>query len=250
MIGGTNKNQVTGALENTLIGNDNVMTYGERGCKMIGKSLIDNDKDVCRIYLGTFNKAQTSTTSHPLSYGLTIGAGIANNNRRNALEIFTSASTSEFHIPSPFKLSLNTLGTVANEITPALSTPASADDMTLATKAYVDGHTIGISVNREETLASSAGVNISVGNSVNLETDFSITIPSWAKQIELGIVNSGGFTEYLTIDATDDDTYASVSGAGTIDVYDYNHTTKDFTFTSGGTSMRISSLRVKGVQNI
>ena len=207
---------------------------------MIGQQLETTSKGPMFV-IGQFNNDTISLSNAKFI----LACGAAAGSRKNAIEINTS-DCKILH-----NLQLATDSTAVNAIVaPADPSNPTADEQTLATKAYVDGHTIGISVNREETLASSANVNISTGNSANLETDFSITIPSWAKQLELGLVNSGGFTEYLTIDATDDDSYASVSGAGTIDVYDYDHTTKDFTFTSGGSSIRISSIRAKGVQNI
>lgn len=256
ILGGSNSNTPRGTTPQKatiIIGNDNVMNQSGRGNKMFGSGLKDDTTSYQRIYLGTFN-APATTAPHYFNYGgFTLGAGKNDTTRYNAMEIFTGAfagGNNEVHIPSPFFFSLNTLGNKANEIVAPLSNPASTDDQTLATKAYVDGHTIGITVPRAEVLLTGQSTTVSNGGSISLETDLSLTLPTWTKQLRLGIHNSGGYVEYLLIDNVSAHSYVSVTGAGTVDVYSYDPATTTFTFVSGGTSMSIVSVRVEGTASI
>lgn len=95
-------------------------------------------------FLGSWNAPMHSIANTERTYGIVIGAGSTTTARRNALEIFSDGlnvgKLNLVHIPSPFYFSLNNHnnGAFVNQITDPLSNPASADDQTLATKAYVD----------------------------------------------------------------------------------------------------------------
>lgn len=169
-----------------------------------------------------------------------VGCG-KNNNRKTALEI----NNTECKILNNLQLASDT--THVNAITPPQDPDnVTADDMTLVTKSY----TRGITVPRAEILLTGQSTSLVVGQAVNLVTDLSLTIPTWAKQIRFGIHNSGGYVEYLLVDNISSHSYVSVTGAGTVDVYNYNPSTNDFSFVSGGSSMSIVSVRAEGTTTI
>ena len=145
---------------------------------------------------------------------------------------------------STYSFTLNNV--TVTDITAPTETPPSSDDQTLVTVSYRRNLPVQLSNdlvnNQSTTLAKEA--------SINLETGFSISLPEWTELIKLGITNSGGYMDYVTMAADVNKSYVSVTGAGTIDVYSYNASTKDFTFVSGGDSIRILSLRVEGKTTI
>ena len=145
---------------------------------------------------------------------------------------------------STYSFTLNNV--TVTDITAPTETPPSSDDQTLVTVSYRRNLPVQLSNdlvnNQSTTLAKEA--------SINLETGFSITLPEWTELIKLGITNSGGYMDYITMAADVNKSYVSVTGAGTIDVYSYNASTKAFTFVSGGDSIRILSLRVEGKTTI
>lgn len=260
IMGGSNSsvpNGSTQAREQIIIGHNNKCTKALRGTKMFGKGLGDYSSAKTQMtILGCWNAPMDNIANTEQTFGFIIGAGSKDTVRRNALEIFSDGLNASklnlVHIPSPFYFSLNnhSNGAFVNQIVDPLSTPASVDDQTLATKAYVDGHTLGITVPRADILLTGQSTSLVVGQAISLETDLSLTIPSWAKQIRLGIHNSGGYVEYLFVDNINSHSYVSVTGAGTIDVYSYDPTTTTFTFVSGGSSMSIVSVRAEGTASI
>lgn len=145
---------------------------------------------------------------------------------------------------STYSLTLN--NTTVTNIAAPTEDPPSSDDQTLITVSYRRGLPVKLSndlVNNQSTMVAKEA-------SVNLESGFSITLPEWTELIKLGITNSGGYMDYVTMAADVNKNYVSVTGAGTIDVYSYNASTKDFTFVSGGDSIRILSIRVEGKTTI
>lgn len=145
---------------------------------------------------------------------------------------------------STYSLTLN--NTTVTNITAPTEDPPSSDDQTLVTVSYRRGLPAKLCndlVNNQSTTVVKEG-------SVNLESGFSITLPEWTELITMGITNSGGYMDYVTMAADVNKSYVSVTGAGTIDVYSYNASTKDFTFVSGGDSIRILSIRVEGKTTI
>lgn len=145
---------------------------------------------------------------------------------------------------STYSLTLNDI--TVTDITYPTEDPPSYEDQTLVTMSYRRGLPVKLCndlVNNQSTTVAKEG-------SVNLESGFSITLPEWTELIMLGITNSGGYMDYVTMAADVNKSYVSVTGAGTIDVYSYNASTKDFTFVSGGDSIRILSLRVEGKTTI
>lgn len=260
ILGGSNSTvprASTQPREQIIIGNDNKCTYALRGTRMFGKGLQDDlNAKVQTTYLGCWNAPMDNIANTERTYGIVVGAGSTTTARRNALEIFSdglnAGKLNLVHIPSPFYFSLNnhSNGAFVNQITDPLSNPASTDDKTLATKAYVDSHILGITVPRADVLLTGQSTTVSNGGSISLETDLSLTLPTWTKQLRLGIHNSGGYVEYLLIDNVSAHSYVSVTGAGTVDVYSYDPTTTTFTFVSGGTSMSIVSVRAEGTASI
>lgn len=145
---------------------------------------------------------------------------------------------------STYSLTLNNV--TVTDITAPTEDPASSDDQTLVTVSYRRG----LPVQLTNDLVNNQSTTVAKEGSINLETDFSITLPEWTELIKLGITNSGGYMDYVTMAADVNKSYVSVTGAGTIDVYSYNASTKVFTFVSGGDSIRILSLRVEGKTTI
>lgn len=145
---------------------------------------------------------------------------------------------------STYSLTLNNV--TVTDITAPTEDPPSSDDQTLVTVSYRRNLPVQLS----NDLVNNQSTTVAKEASVNLETDFSITLPEWTELIKLGITNSGGYMDYVTMAADVNKSYVSVTGAGTIDVYSYNASTKDFTFVSGGDSIRILSLRVEGKTTI
>lgn len=162
----------------------------------------------------------------------------------NPLSISGGGGGSGGEAISTYSLTLN--NTTVTNIAAPTEDPPSSDDQTLITVSYRRGLPVKLSndlVNNQSTTVAKEG-------SVNLESGFSITLPEWTELIKLGITNSGGYMDYVTMAADVNKNYVSVTGAGTIDVYSYNASTKDFTFVSGGDSIRILSLRVEGKTTI
>lgn len=145
---------------------------------------------------------------------------------------------------STYSLTLNNV--TVTDITAPTEDPPSSDDQTLVTVSYRRG----LPVKLCDDLVNNQSTTVAKEASVNLETDFSITLPEWTELIKLGITNSGGYMDYVTMAADVNKSYVSVTGAETIDVYSYNASTKVFTFVSGGDSIRILSLRVEGKTTI
>lgn len=146
---------------------------------------------------------------------------------------------------STYSLTLNNV--TVTDITAPTETPPSSDDQTLVTVSYRRN----LPVQLTNDLVNNQSTSVAKEGSINLETDFSITLPEWTELIKLGITNSGGYMDYITMAADVNKSYVSVTGAGNIDVYSYNASTKVFTFVSGGgDSIRILSLRVEGKTTI
>lgn len=220
-----------------MIGTDNnSSTYD--GSRLIGDRLNAYAKD--QFIFGRCNAIPTLANTNFI-----FGCGTNNTNRANFLE----ANNTSCKILNNLQLATDT--TEVNAIVPPSdpSNPTTAEQ-TLATKAYVDGHSLGITVPRAEVLLTGQSTTVANGASISLETDLSLTLPSWTKQIRLGIHNSGGYVEYLLVDNINAHSYVSVTGAGTIDEYSYDPATTTFTFVSGGTSMSIVSVRAEGTASI
>lgn len=145
---------------------------------------------------------------------------------------------------STYSLTLNNV--TVTDITAPTEDPATSDDQTLVTKSYRRG----LPVKLCNDLVNNQSTTVAKEATVNLESGFSITLPEWTELITMGITNSGGYMDYVTMAADVNKSYVSVTGAGTVDVYSYNASTKDFTFVSGGDSIRILSIRVEGKSTI
>lgn len=207
---------------------------------MIGQQLETTSKGPMFV-VGQFNNDTLSLSNAKLI----LACGATTSSRKNAIEINTS-DCKILH-----KLQLASDSTAVNAIVaPSDPSNPTTDEQTLATKAYVDSHSLSITVPRAEVLLTGQSTTVANGASISLETDLSLTLPSWTKQIRLGIHNSGGYVEYLLVDNISAHSYVSVTGAGTIDEYSYDPATTTFTFVSGGTSMSIVSVRAEGTANI
>ena len=195
------------------------------------------------LILGKYNERELHLEGNDVV--VVVGCGKNTNNKKTALEI----NNTECKILN--NLQLATDSTAVNAITPPQDPDnVTEDEQTLATKAYVNSHTLGITVPRADVLLTGQSTSLVVGQDINLTTDLSLTIPSWTKQIRLGIHNSGGYVEYLLVDNINAHDYVSVTGAGTNDVYNYNPATTTFSFVSGGASMSIVSVRAEGTASI
>lgn len=137
-------------------------------------------------------------------------------------------------------LTLN--GITVNNITAPTSDPPSVDDQTLITKSYKRG----LPIELLDDIVNYQSKLIKPGTSVNLETDFSVTFPSWAKLIRICILNSGGYKDYITMDISNDDKYTSVTGPGSVDTFKYTASTKNLQYFSGGGNIYLFAIRAEG----
>lgn len=194
-----------------MIGTDNNSSTFS-GARLIGDRLNASGAD--QFIFGRCNANPTLANANFI-----FGCGTNNTNRANFLE----ASRNSCKICN--NLQLATDATEVNAIVPP-SDPnnVTADDQTLATKAYVDGHTLGITVKRSEVLVSGQSELITPGAYLPLETTFNITIPSWATTLVLGlnrVVNGGDYFTYLTIDLSTSRRYSG-SLEDTSDIIHYD----------------------------
>ena len=223
----------------------------------VGRGLnVDYQNLKQKVVLGTYNAQTASLSSENGKLQTIIGGGDSLGHLHNAMEIYYALNGSYSScVVFPEQIALSNYTTANKAYVNAIVPPTdpnnvSVDEKTLATKAYVDSHTLGITVPRAEVLLTGQSTTVANGASVSLETDLSLTLPDWTKQIRLGIHNSGGYVEYLLVDNVSAHSYVSVTGAGTIDVYSYDPATTTFTFVSGGTSMSIVSVRAEGTSSI
>lgn len=195
---------------------------------------------------GTNNNACLYGTYNNTSSGLNgtvvaIGVGTSNLDRKNAMVM------SKDVVKVINDLELRSDHTQVNAITPYVDPDnPTADDQTLVTKSYRRN----LPVQLTNDLVNNQSTSIANGATINLETGFSITFPTWTELIKIGITNSGGYMDYITMAADVNKSYLSVTGAGTVDEFSYNASTKDFTFVSGGTSASILSIRAEGKTTI
>lgn len=233
----------------TALGHDNLIVDGGAFGSFLDNTAGSSTNGNRISYLvGTANNTTLLFPERSKNYpaALVVGSG-AIYKPENAIECYHNygvANNSLVAFPTSVCLSNKV---IVNAITPPQDpNNVTADDQTLVTKSYVKG----ITVPRSEILLTGQSTTVANGGSVSLETDLSLTLPTWAKQIRMGIHNSGGYVEYLLIDNINAHSYVSVTGAGTIDVYSYDPATTTFTYVSGGASMSIVSIRAEGTTTI
>lgn len=125
---------------------------------------------------------------------LVIGAG-TRVQRENAIECYNNHSVAGYSLVAfPTSISLSNK-VIVNAITPALSNPASADDQTLATKAYVDSQIPSLSdySKSREILASAFSFSSST------PTASLTTPPAWCRVLQITVRVDGQNT---TVNAT------------------------------------------------
>lgn len=190
------------------------------------------------VVLGRGSNTNINVPSTKSSLGAAITGGGSTNFNIECYPTYTKLNL-------PIELQSDT--TQVNAITPYIDPDnPTADDLTLVTKSYRRG----LPAQLTNDLVNNQSTSIANGATINLETGFSITFPTWTELIKIGITNSGGYMDYITMAADVNKSYVSVTGAGTIDVYSYNASTKDFTFVSGGSSASILSIRAEGKTTI
>lgn len=234
-VGYSNENRTSSSV---VVGLECMATTGSNWM-MYGGALkpYNNTPTGGKTIYGLLNNATTSITKPKV----VVGVGNSNADRKNAIEM----NYSDTKILTNFQLASDT--TAVNAITPYIDpNNPTTDDKTLVTKSYRRN----LPAQLTDDLVNNQSTSIAVGATLNLESGFSITFPAWTELIKIGITNSGGYMDYITMAADVNKNYASVTGAGTIDVYSYNVTTKDFTFVSGGSSASILSIRAEGKTTI
>ena len=156
---------------------------------------LDHKSDV--IIYGIYN--QTSNYCKLTNPKVVIGAGTGYNylDAKNAIEI----NNTDCKIINNLQLNADT--TAVNAITPpADPSNPTADEKTLATKAYVASQVPslaaleGITFKRSETAVSGQLTALTPETAYDLESTFSITIPSWASHMYIGYDINGtqGYT--------------------------------------------------------
>lgn len=153
-IGSNNtENSGSGVTENIMIGSFNTMTnFGDERIAIGTNNTVDGplaiavgdnlNVGIYSMAVGKYNEPNTALTTA----SFTIGVG-STNGRKNAIE----CNDTETKICNNLQLATNSYE--VNDITAPISTPASSDDKTLATKAYVDANAGGFTPQRTEIYA-------------------------------------------------------------------------------------------------
>lgn len=252
-LGGNNRvygnNQIFIGYDNNAQGSTSVYSI------CLGRGLIVSNNNLKqKVVLGTYNVDAASLSSEKGKLQTVVGGGDSDNlgHRFNAVEVYTGLnSTNSCCVIFPQQIALSNYTTSNKAYVNAITAPPdpdnlTTDDQTLVTKSYRRN----LPAQLTNDLVNNQSTSIANGATLNLETDFSITFPDWTELIKIGITNSGGYMDYITMAADVNKSYVSVTGAGTIDVYSYNASTKDFTFVSGGSSASILSIRAEGKTTI
>lgn len=227
------ENSVAGSKgKNYLIGYKNETSSNAELSYLFGEQLKSIAKG--QVIIGRYNDTSISGN------GIHLGTGTGTSYRRTGMKL--NYDEIAFYEPLIFNGSSKVQWTTAPPDPDNLTT----DDQTLVTKSYRRN----LPAQLTDDLVNNQSTSITNGATLNLETDFSITFPAWTELIKIGITNSGGYMDYITMAADVNKSYVSVTGAGTIDEYSYNAATKDFTFVSGGASASILSIRAEGKTTI
>ena len=137
------ENNVITSVDNVcVIGKDNTINAGNRSV-VIGRDNVSGKKDACIVgrglsstksenctYVGSWNDSVNENSNNHF----VVGVGSSSSNPKTAIQC-TNTYTK---ISTPLRLNYDS--TEVDAITAPLSSPASADDMTLATKSYVDAN--------------------------------------------------------------------------------------------------------------
>ena len=192
VVGANNSLEDTLAREVIVLGQNNYVTRS-RQIRIIGDyNNATSDHYAYGVLVGKYNKS-TPTLSYPV---FTVASGTSNV-RKNAMEI----NSTECKILN--NLQLNTDSTAVNAIDPPQDpTNPTTNEQTLATLGSIQALKDAINnahLQRRQVLVTGQITYLSRNVAYNLESQFSITIPSWANKLRMGIqIGSNGSTQGYT----------------------------------------------------
>lgn len=189
VVGKGNSLTDTLAREVIVLGENNYVTRS-RQIRIIGdNNEATNDRYAYGVLIGNYNYS-TPTLSAPV---FTVACG-SSSARKNAMEI----DRTECKIFNNLQLANDS--TAVNAITPyADPNNPTTEDQTLMTVSYFKNLLNSMHLQRRQVLVTGQITYLSRNVAYNLESQFSITIPSWANRLRMGIqIGSNGSTQGYT----------------------------------------------------
>lgn len=177
----------------------------------VGRGLqVDNNKLKTKVVLGTYNTNTIASSSNANKLQVIIGGGDSSSggHQHNAMEVYTGLNGSyKCCAIFPEEFALSNYTTANKAYVNAIDPPADPDvittnEQTLATLGSLDAFKAllnSMHLQRREVLLTGQLTQFTQSVEYNLETTFTITIPSWANRLRLGIqIGSNGSTQGYT----------------------------------------------------